>query len=299
MAYVAFDLDNTLGFFEYTNPLSFFWSPEMLTNPEQARANPGVAELPPALLRRLAQARENFYTRLRTKHALLARKLLRTNLSRLLDPLLRLRRRRDLRSVIIYSNTGVTPSLEFAKRLIEDTFYLNSGPRGFFDVLADHWHPLRVHDRVAGGGDLHKTTRVLKDLFHEATGVRPPSSKILFVDDRQPKHELAEAEADGLTYLVPTPYYVNLGQRDRLTLVAAAIEAMHDAGLLENKAYLESAFCNRKIPLSPTTSYEVNGFKALVEFVIGQVMAVKVPLKPWENDSDEIDDAMNTFLKKI
>jgi len=302
MAYVAFDLDNTLGFFEYTNPLSYLWSPDMLTNPEQARVNPAVS-LPPILLRRLAAARKKFAQKLLRNHHLLF-SILRPNLNTLIYPLLALKRNRRLKSVIIYSNSGVTASLELAKELIEKHYDC----AGLFQVLADHWHPLRVQDRPPTYTpqprtyvEPLKTPKVLKALFREATHERRviPSKNILFVDDRRPKHAIQEEEPRGLTYIVPTPYYADLSKKDRLSLVAMAIESLDEAGIMDDSEYVDSAFCNRLIPYDFTKTYRISSFYELAEFVLAEVLSVRTPARAWEADTDVLRARISTFLEKI
>lgn len=311
-AYVAFDLDNTLGFFEYTNPLSFFWSPEMLTNPEQAHVNPGIKLRPPphSLLRCLAHARQLFVHWLLSSREeepvpkSILHKILRPNLATLLAPLLRLRKKGLLKTVIIYSNTGVGPSLEFAKELIETKF----GCHGLFDLLADHWHPLRRHDQFKAGsmaaaaGELRKTPRVLKALFKEAAGARrrstsPSSDQILFVDDFLPKHEIQEEEAKGLTYIVPTPYCSSLSLSEKKALVAAAIECLHRAGVLDDPDY--AVFYTRKIPFEHEHTIELESFSDLAEFVLGEVIVTEPRYGAWRNDTRDLQSQMTTFLEKI
>lgn len=308
MAYVAFDLDNTLGFFEYTNPLAFFWSPEMLTNPEQARVNRG-ARFSPRLLGKLAAAREAFLEGLAANRPLLF-KILRPNLDTLIRPLLRLRDKGVLASVIFYSNSGVTPSLQLAKDLIERHY---KAP-GLIEVLADHWHPLRTEDRRSPGNqkspvrqyiEPQKTVGTLKKLFRStgAGGSKRsttiPSDQILFVDDRQPKHMIESEEVNGLTYLVPTPYTFKLQPKDAKALLELAFAAMDSAGLLKDQEYLASAFCHRKIPYDFIHTHKITGFESLVGHIIGLIEGVQVPAEPWVKDTQELSRAMQAYTKKF
>jgi len=139
MAYVAFDLDNTLGFFELTNPLAFLWSPDFLENPEQSAVNQRL-EISSKLNTKLKRARATFADSLLNDSDLLSL-VIRPNIDAILVPLLK--NKKKLKAVIIYSNTGVTYSMELAKYLIEKKF---RAP-GLISLMADHWHPLRVADR--------------------------------------------------------------------------------------------------------------------------------------------------------
>ena len=86
MAYVAFDLDATLGFFELTNPFAHFWSPNYLENPEQSAVNKRL-DISPRLKAKLARVRTTFANSLlRNPHLLDI--VLRPNLDAILTQLL-------------------------------------------------------------------------------------------------------------------------------------------------------------------------------------------------------------------
>ena len=186
MAHIAFDLDNTLGFFGLTNKLGHFWSKETISNPEQ----PTPVKISRKLEIQLARARELF-AKLLLKDDNILFTVLRPNLDSMIIPLLEAKRKRKLRAVIIYSNTGSDYSMELAKYLIEERYKC----RGFFDLMANHWHPLRTYDHrdsVPGKYvEPRKTIQTLQKLFKRATYDEEPTplNKILFVDDREPKHD--------------------------------------------------------------------------------------------------------------
>jgi hypothetical protein len=146
-----------------------------------------------------------------------------------------------------------------------------------------------------------KTPKVLKALFREATHERRviPSKNILFVDDRRPKHAIQEEEPRGLTYIVPTPYYADLSKKDRLSLVAMAIESLDEAGIMDDSEYVDSAFCNRLIPYDFTKTYRISSFYELAEFVLAEVLSVRTPARAWEADTDVLRARISTFLEKI
>jgi hypothetical protein len=141
MAYVAFDLDATLGFFEITNPLAFLWSPDWLENPEQSALN-GRLTLSHGLRVKLSRARIAFANALFANKELL-NIVLRPNLDAFFPHLIQAKKAKKVKSIIIYSNTSVTYSMELAKALIEKKF---RAPR-LFSLMADHWNPLRSADR--------------------------------------------------------------------------------------------------------------------------------------------------------
>lgn len=298
-AHVAFDLDNTLGFFELTNPLAYFWSPELIENPEQTRVN-GQVVLSPQLRKKLSRARVHFANAILKDRELLFT-VLRPNLEVILQPLLRARRAGDVAAVILYSNTGVTYSMELAEYLIEHQWRSPA----LFDLAADHWHPLREADHPKRAPPNRyveplKTIETLKKLFRAATGKRrgPPTDSIIFVDDRQPKHKLAEQESDGLAYVVPTSYYPRVASALRKRVLSYAIKALDRERLLGNEEYLHSAFCHRNIPYDFTRVHELRGFPDLYNYVSGQIYAVTTPRQAWRDDTMTLGGAFVAALEK-
>ena len=290
MAYVAFDLDNTLGFFELTNSFAFLWSPDFLENPEQSAPNAQL-EISSTLNKKLTKARETFAAELLKDPQLLST-VLRTNLDDMILPLLKA----DVKGVIIYSNTGVTYSMELAKYLIEHKYNCP----GFIKLMADHWHPLRVADRpryVPEGRYVQpeKTIKTLQLLFRSATGVAPPPSDILFVDDRTPKHKLEAQEAEGLTYIVPKAFYPTISNDQRRRILFVAFESLQRCGVF-NEEYMASGFCNRNIPYHHTKKLKIDGFPALLGFVWKQVLGIENHV--WTEDKDLIAE-FTTYLKKV
>ena len=292
MAYIAFDLDSTLGFFELTNAFAFLWSPDFLENPEQSAPNAHL-EISAKLNRKLAKARQTFAANLLKDPDLLST-VLRSNIDDMILPILQAKK--DVKAVIIYSNTGVTYSMELAKYLIEHKY---RSP-GLIALMADHWHPLRVADRpryVPEGRYVQpeKTIKTLQVLFRSVTGVAPPPSAILFVDDRTPKHTLEAQEAEGLTYIVPKPFVPTISAYNRKRLLFMAFESLQVSGVLD-KEYLDSGFCNRSIPYDNTKQLTVRGFPALLKFVWGQIM--NVGDKTWTDDKD-LKAHITKYLEKM
>lgn len=299
MAYVAFDLDSTLGFFELTNPFAYFWSPDWLENLEQARPNPPL-KLSQRLLAKLKRARGKFANGLLERPHLL-NLVLRPNVETLIKPLLKLRREGKLRSVIIYSNTSVTYSMELAKMLIERRFRCP----GLIQLCADHWHPSRGADHPERLSPFKytepaKRLDTLQRLFREATGGTrvPRPDQILFVDDRRPKHDLTAAEPAGLTYVVPEPYRPKLSLDHRKEMLALALSALDSVGLLADQEYLASGICHRKIPYHFTKILEIRGFPDLFREVFQDVMAASSARQEWQPDTADLVRQLTPFLEK-
>lgn len=296
MAYVAFDLDNTLGFFGLTNKLGNLWSKEAISNPEQST---GPVRISRKLEIKLARARECFAKALLKDNILFT--VLRPNLDAMILPLLEAKRKRKLKSVIIYSNTGSDYSMELAKYLIEEHYKC----RGFFNLMANHWHPLRADDhRDAVPGkyvEPHKTIQTLQKLFKRATyekGPVPPSN-ILFVDDRYPKHDLKAQEPEGLTYLVPSRFVPPLEGRQSNYLLFLAINALNEQGLLSSDEYLSSPFCNRNLIYDFTRHIKIRGIGDLIDYIGVEMNNEEAPERSWRSDTAHIKDVMETFLQEI
>ena len=314
-AYVAFDLDNTLGFFELTNPLAYLWSPEHLSNPEQSAPNSPLT-MSPRLRAKLRRARDWFASAVASNEELLWL-ILRPNLHAIFDPLVAAWRDGRVKAVVIYSNTSVTYSMELGKALIEHAW---RAP-GLIRAAADHWSPLRKADRSNHSEvapvkyeEPLKTVQTLRALFRKAAAPtrraqagRPvpliPLKRILFVDDRSPKHALSAQEAGGLTYLVPTHYVPPAAAASvatRQLLFALAIEAMNRAGLLRDREYLHSGFCHRHIPYDWSKLHPIRNCVDLLQWVWGEIETVELShgRRAWKDDTAHLAEVTERFLQR-
>jgi hypothetical protein len=194
--------------------------------------------------------------------------------------------------VIIYSNSGVTSSLQLAADLIE-----NKSPdnRGLFSVLADANHPLRENDRrnSKNPGDPLKQFSTLQPLFKD-TGLKP--SQVLFVDDRD-DHALKKQVAEGLTYIVVTPYITHPTTEERERLFYMAFDALHSQDLLNNEEYLESPFFRRQLH----DGTRINNFMDVFLW-IWKAMIEKPENNggsEWEDDTAALTTRMQEYLEKF
>ena len=299
MAYVAFDLDATLGFFEITNPLAFFWSPDWLENPEQSALN-GRLTLSHGLRVKLSRARIAFANALFANKELLDI-VLRPNLDAFFPQLIKAKKAKRVKSIIIYSNTSVTYSMELAKMLIEKKF---RAPR-LFSLMADHWSPLRDADRprVDPGRYVQpeKTITTLKVLFQRATKSAVTNlspDKIMFMDDRHPKHKLEAQEKEGLKYIVPSAFYPQFTERQKKNIIFLALKALDEQGVISDTDYLSSGFCNRVIPYNNGMRQKVSGFVDLFKYVWERMVDVKCPDDPWVPDTADLESQVDAFLEK-
>jgi hypothetical protein len=298
MAYVAFDLDNTLGFFEITNKFAFLWSPSFLDNPEHSIVNRPL-NLPSSLSQQLKRARQIFVDKLLEDKDIL-NTIIRPNIDSLILPLLEAKKKGKLKTIIIYSNTGVSYSLELAKAILEKKYGTE-----IFSLLADHWHPLRAADhkdhRPGHYVEPYKTIQTLTLLFKSATKEKAniPYKNILFVDDRMPKHTLQVQEVEGLTYLVPTHFVPKITHLQKDYLLFLAWMSLEEAGLLRNPDYFRSGFCTRNIPYEITKVYTIRGFPDLLAYVFQSVEHVKGSVRAWVPDTASLKAKMTRFLKQV
>jgi hypothetical protein len=223
-----------------------------------------------------------------------------------------------VKAVVIYSNTGVTYSVELGTALIEQAWRAHR----LFRVAADHWSPLRKADRSnrseqapAEYEEPLKTIQTLRVLFRKAAGATVgtrrashnsatpliPLKRILFVDDRTPKHALAAQEAGGLTYLVPTRYVPSAAKAPLATrqlIFALAIEALSRAGLLRDREYLHSGFCHRQIPYDWTKLHPIRSCLDLLQWVWEEMESVRLPREAWVDDSAALANTTERFLAR-
>ena len=300
MAYVAFDVDNTLGYFEIVNPLANFWSLDYINNPEQS-FHSGKARISSRLEKKLKRARDIFSTEL-FKHPRLLYTVLRPNIHAMFAPLLKLKRQGKLRTIILYSNTSVGYSLELVAALIDKLFH----SRGLISYMVDHWHPIRVADHPEPlvpfrYNEPSKQYESLEHIFKKATGSRAAvtPSRVLFVDDRRKKHVLQEQEKEGLTYVVPTPFFINASHEQKKKIFDIALQALEDADVLNDSEYLVSKFCTRDIPYDYTNVYFVRNFYQLKQFVWSQMVNATVYKGKWQNDTAKLNREFDYYLKKI
>jgi len=292
MAYVAFDLDNTLGYFEVVGPIAFFISPEFLKNPEESPTN--SLTISKRLSLKLEHVRANFAAELlKRPHVLHA--VLRPNLDSLIKPLLKKKT-----TVIIYSNTGNTFSTHLAKDLIERKY---KSP-GLIKLIADVFHPLRKPEtsglRGADGFlNPDKTFPVLNTLLAAAakrlTPIHPED--MLFVDDRTPMHPISEATRLGLTYIKPTAYAPRVTKTVRQEILQIALGVIDKAGLLADEEYLASGFCFRRIRRKEGVKV-IKGFPDLFKYVWKSMNETYYPPSKWVDDTSSLESEMRRFVER-
>jgi len=292
MAYVAFDLDNTLGYFEVVGPLAFFMSPEFLTNPEESPMN--SLNISKRLSVKLAHVRKDFANEL-VKRPDILHAVLRPNLDTLIKPLLK-----GKNTVIIYSNTGNTFSTHLAKDLIERKY---KSP-GLIQLIADVFHPLRKPETSGLKGadgflNPDKTFPVLNTLLAAAAKRHTPihPEDILFVDDRTPMHPISEATRLGLTYIKPTAYAPRVSKTVRQEILQIALGVMDKARLLADEEYLASGFCFRRIRRKEDVRV-IKGFPDLFTYIWKYMNETYYPPSKWVDDTSSLESGMRRFVER-
>ena len=283
MAYVAFDLDNTLGYFDVLGPLGEFWSPEVL------KALGHEPTLSRGLAAKLKRARALFVSALLRRTDLL-KKILRPNLNTMIEPILLRRYSRKIKAVIIYSNSFNYYTLELAKDLIERTY---KAP-GLFSLLADATHPARDADwvNVPAGAEPRKTFSVLHDLLQTAAKTSAPihPHQVAFVDNREVAHELEREIPAGLIYVQPTSFVAKVTRKERKDILQAALDALNHVGLLNDVEYHQSTFCVRP---------GVKGFPDLLNRVWTEMRDMPTPAAGWRNDGFYSERLLTAFLNEF
>jgi hypothetical protein len=299
-AYIAFDLDNTLGYFDIIAPLAFFWSPEFLSNPDQAKYNAPL-RISNGLKGKLKRARDRFASALLRRTDLLE-KILRPNLNTLIDPIVSTRYLRKVKAVVIYSNTTNYYKMELAKALIEREF---KAP-GLFSLVADIYHPLRGADHVEERPERHyieplKTYASLHELLQEAadTSAAIHPHQVAFIDDRKVLHELIKETPAGLLYIQPTSFFAAFSKKERQQIMQMALEAMQQVGLLNDVEYMRSGICNRIVAYEQFPLKKLRGFPDVLSYVWSKMMEVPNPRAPWCNDGFSGGRCLASFLHEF
>lgn len=283
MALVAFDLDNTLGFFFHVAPVGHLFSLDLLENSETRGLNPNF-QIPQRVRAAMARAEERFVEKLLDRQHLL-RIILRPNLDAMIRPVMNAKYLGRVRSVCIYSNAANSFSLTLAKKLIERTYRAPN----LFCALVDATHRIRVNDlKTMKHGEPIKTFSTLKAIFKRLCKypltIRP--SNIVFIDERRPKHDLAALEPEGLTYIQPTEYMPVVPRGHKGEILKLALECMIQEGLMTDEEYLNSSVfhCLKRKYINQRIR-AIGNFHDLLEF-IGEEMAESDDVaKPFQNDT--------------
>ena len=299
MALVAFDLDNTLGFFEHINPWADFFSVDTLENRFNRIINPDF-KLSASLQKTLRIAERVFVENLLNNRELLET-VLRPNLSAFIIPLIKAKAKGTVRAVCIYSNTWNTFSVHVGKALIEAVY---DAP-GLFDAVVDASHPIREIDwkNKKQGSQIksfENLTLIFKKLCKVRGTIRP--SDILFIDERMTKHEIKREEVRGLVYLKPTEYFPRLSEALRYQAFQLGMSVIDECRLFKNMEYLDSDIfnCLKYGAFENGNTYiPITNIADLIEMTEHIIRGSGKNWKTFKDDSREVTKVICEFLIKV
>jgi len=296
MSLVAFDLDNTLGYFDLIAPWGEMFSLELLENSVNLQNNPGFHLT--TKVRILMREMEKKFIEIVESTPIFMDTLLRPNLDALLVPLIRAKRVKQVRAVCIYSNSSSIFKLKFAKLVIEHKYRCP----GFFDCLVDSVHPIRNYDwrkREDGRYEPLKTFATLKRIFKDLCGVKSIISPedILFVDDRNPKHHLANDEKFGLTYLKPTAFSPPISQMIYDEFYSKVMLTFHKMGAFNDIDYISShVFDCVKYDVYSKEKTRLHGMFQLLRYIEHSMEDRSTRPTDFKDDSKKIQYTIAKFL---
>lgn len=299
MALVAFDLDNTLGFFYHIAPVAEFLSPETVTcTIQRAAAGNEHLTLSPDVQAAMLVAEERFFEKV-FKNGPLLRSLLRPNLDAMIGPVVQARLHGKVRAVILYSNTWNVLTMKLAKCIIETVYDCP----GLFSALIDANHPIRLEDwsRVEAGEPL-KTSHTLKRIFREVVGIKDAIRyrDMIFIDEREPPHSsMLQDVALGLTYLRPTFYAPRVPRTLKHAVRQLLFEALSESGLATNHAYLRSDVFNRWKLTYDLERVPIRNFIDLMRYVDDEVDDSDAAAAPFVDDSANLRRTLIHFFYRF
>ena len=299
MALVAFDLDNTLGYFNHIGVWADLFSLDNLENQFNLALNPNF-KLSPALRKTLRGA-EKLYIKKILESPKIVESTLRPNLDAMILPLIQAKKMGKIRAICIYSNTWNTLTIYLGKAIIEATYNCEN----LFDCVVDASHPIRAHDWLnKDQGQQIKTFKVLKLIFKDLCNVKGAirQSDILFVDERMEKHQIANEVSEGLIYLKPTEYLPKVSINILHHIFDIGIEVLEESGIFKNREYLESDIThgikfgewgadNKFIPIT-------NVFE-LIQIAEESLRASGLRGHAFVDDTKEIRESINKFLLRF
>lgn len=296
MALVAFDLDNTLGFFYHIGIWADFFSIETIDNKFNRRINPTMS-LSPSLKRKIRSAEKVFIKKILERVDIM-NLMFRPNLSAMLEPIMEAKKSGKVKAVCIYSNSWNSFVLHVAKEIIETVYTYP----GFFDCLVDATHPIRAYDwSKKKHGEPSKNFITLKKIFKDLCGVktRIDPRNCMFVDERIIKHDIMESERDGLVYLKPTAFSPKLTDSDREKIFEIGLDVLDECELLNDSQYLDSDLFDCKKYSSTTNLKKISNIDDLLDMAEAKLDKEGIKGIKFVNDTNEITKIMKTFLKRF
>jgi hypothetical protein len=243
MAYVGFDLDETLGRFSVPSYASFFLQPKsgvyesIFSGIYGSNRVPEAIPLSAGLKARLDNAFDLFVNCLVEKEdAQPALGLIRPSMIPFIRRLYELKQVGAVKAVIIYSNNGNPALLHLAAKMLEK---LANAPGLFCDYI--HWfHPLRANEITFGRpGMASKSIQTLLKALNTSTcnptGEQISVDKVYFFDDSTPPHyNISQFLGDRYFHLKPYNY-----DADPNVILECFKNVMEASGLTTDQEYYE------------------------------------------------------------
>jgi hypothetical protein len=281
MAYIGFDLDETLGCFSSGDVYMYFVFPECVYRGQLKAWKPFTPS--DTLNELLARFLNIFAICLAEKEPGLG--LLRPGIKKIMKRIAQARTEGQVSNVAIYSNNGNLGLLLLASKMIE---HLIEKP-DFFCNHVDWYNPMRSGEIVLGNpGAATKSVTVLKQIFADSkcgSVANIDNSNLLFFDDL--------VHTNIKDAIGPTRYFnVNPYKRDAPydVLTECFQDAMERSGIKESSEYLDyitpilSAFGLEKTFANIQTAIDINNSK------------YKLNSKPFINDTSAILTRLNTLF---
>jgi hypothetical protein len=241
MAYVGFDLDETLGRFSVAHYYTLFLQPKTVVYEGvwSGLYGTGFIQEPIPLSLSLKAELDSAFAKF--IHCVAQKELqnpplglLRPSMIDFVKRLKELKEEGEVKAVVIYSNNGNLALLHLAGKMLET---IANAPNLFCNYI--HWfHPLREREvTYRKPGAAIKTLSVLKRAFQTGlcTPAEIPLDKIYFFDDLNPPHyDLLYNLEDRYIQIDPYKYDAEFAPLDE-----CFIQVMKESGLSENKEYYE------------------------------------------------------------
>lgn len=237
MAFIGFDLDETIGRFMAPYFHTFFLLPNIYyrLHPDQE-----PEDRPPAETIQKIRNAFGLFVRCLSNHEMKsgAVGLLRPGILMIMGHLASLKQQGRVKGILIYSNNGNLACLYLATRLIEEIL----GISNLFCKIIDRYDAIRDGEGKNYGDPENpiKSAKVLREAFATSpcVGVRSianvPVEKLIFFDDREHPDLLEKLGPE--RYFKVSPY----GSDMDMKVIDACFEmAMRESGLAEDKLYFD------------------------------------------------------------
>lgn len=234
MAFVGFDLDETLGRFAVPDGHLYFLMPEALYTTQFRPYAP--FHIPSEELKRKLQAAfDTFAVCLADKEPELG--MLRPGILEIVKKIAQLKEEGRVKGIVVYSNNGNLAALLLATKMIEHKLE----KPGLFCNHIDWWNPIRNGKNQKGKpGKAKKTARVLQESFVGRCGdiesyEDVPLEKLFFFDDLNPPHPDLYRHIGADRYFKVNPYKKDASLEE---VQSCFDQALQSEGLLQDQEYL-------------------------------------------------------------